>query len=58
MQKNDTFVAVEKELERVLSKFTSIRSFSERVLGDVATEMSELKNSIAEGEHHLFVVSL
>lgn len=49
MDKNDSFSSVEKELERVLSKFTTIRSFSERVLGDVATEMSELKDSIAEG---------
>lgn len=50
MDKNDSFSSVEKELERVLSKFTTIRSFSERVLGDVATEMTELKDSIAEGK--------
>lgn len=50
MDKSDSFSSVEKELERVLSKFTAIRSFSERVLGDVTTELSGLKDSIAEGE--------
>lgn len=53
MDKSDSFSSVEKELERVLSKFTTIQGFSERVLGDVTAEMSDLRDSIAEG--YLFI---
>lgn len=49
MDKSDSFSSVDKELERVLTKFTAIRSYSDRVLGDVTTHLAELKDSISEG---------
>lgn len=42
--------AVEKELERVITKFTAIRGHSERVLNDVAKHFDDLKQSIDEGK--------
>lgn len=42
--------AVEKELERVITKFTAIRGHSERVLNDVTSQFEELKSSIDEGK--------
>lgn len=41
--------AVEKELERVITKFTAIRGHSERVLNDVGVHFDDLKESINEG---------
>lgn len=45
----DSCGAVDKELERVITKFTAIRGHSERVLNDVTTHFEELKASIGEG---------
>lgn len=42
--------AVEKELERVITKFTAIRGHSERVLNDVGVHLDDLKESINEGK--------
>lgn len=50
MDKNDSCSAVEKELERVLSKFTAIRGHSERMLTDVTKEFEELKSALEAGQ--------
>lgn len=50
----DSCGAVDKELERVITKFTAIRGHSERVLNDVTTHFEELKASIGEGKINFF----
>lgn len=47
----DACGAVEKDLDRVITKFTGIRSHSERVISDITTHFEELRESIGEGNH-------
>lgn len=42
--------AVEKELQRVISKFSGVHEHAKRMLGDVTKNFDELKSTIAEGE--------
>lgn len=43
-------MAVEKEIDRVINKFTSINEHSSQVIGDVVNHILELKNHLEEGE--------
>lgn len=45
----DACEAVEKELQRVISKFNGVHEHSKRMLGDVTKNFEELRSSIAEG---------
>ncbi|XP_055705198.1 E3 ubiquitin-protein ligase RMND5A [Phlebotomus papatasi] len=45
----DSCSAVEKELERVLTKFSAINEHSTKIIGDVLTHFIELQKHIAEG---------
>lgn len=45
----DSCEAVEKELQRVISKFNGVHEHSKRMLGDVTKNFEELRSSIAEG---------
>ncbi|XP_059607809.1 E3 ubiquitin-protein ligase RMND5A [Phlebotomus argentipes] len=45
----DSCSAVEKELERVLSKFAAINEHSTKIIGDVLSHFTELQQHIAEG---------
>lgn len=45
----DACEAVEKELQRVISKFNGVHEHSKRMLGDVTINFEELRSSIAEG---------
>uniref|UniRef100_A0A1B0EWU6 Uncharacterized protein n=1 Tax=Phlebotomus papatasi TaxID=29031 RepID=A0A1B0EWU6_PHLPP len=47
--KMDSCSAVEKELERVLTKFSAINEHSTKIIGDVLTHFIELQKHIAEG---------
>lgn len=46
----DSCVAVEKEIDRVINKFTAINEHSSQVIGDVVNHILELKNHLEEGE--------
>lgn len=46
----ESCVAVEKEIDRVINKFTAINEHSSQVIGDVVNHIEELKNHIAEGK--------
>lgn len=46
----DACEAVEKELQRVISKFTGVHEHAKRMLGDVVKNFEDLKSSIAEGK--------
>lgn len=46
----DACEAVEKELQRVISKFTGVNEHAKRMLGDVVKNFEDLKSSIAEGK--------
>lgn len=46
----DSCVAVEKEIDRVINKFTAINEHSSQVIGDVVSHILELKNHLEEGE--------
>lgn len=48
----DACEAVEKELQRVISKFNAVQDHSKRLLGDVTKNFEELKSSIAEGKKY------
>lgn len=45
----DICLTVEKELEKVLSKFTALREHTQRALGDIATSVDNIKKEISEG---------
>lgn len=45
----DACEAVEKELQRVITKFNGVHEHAKRMLGDVTKNFEELKSSIAEG---------
>lgn len=45
----DACEAVEKELQRVITKFTGVHEHSKRMLGDVVKNFEDLKSSIEEG---------
>lgn len=42
--------AVERELERVLSKFTAINEHADRVLKEVTTHIEDMKRVIGDGK--------
>lgn len=46
----DACEAVEKELQRVITKFNGVHEHARRMLGDVTKNFEDLKSSIAEGE--------
>lgn len=46
----DACEAVEKELQRVITKFNGVHEHAKRMLGDVTKNFEDLKSSIAEGE--------
>lgn len=46
----DACEAVEKELQRVITKFTGVHEHAKRMLGDVVKNFEDLKSSIAEGK--------
>lgn len=46
----DSCVAVEKEIDRVINRFTAINEHSSQVIGDVVNQILELKNHLEEGE--------
>lgn len=48
-RKMDACEAVEKELQRVITKFTGVHEHSKRMLGDVVKNFEDLKSSIEEG---------
>lgn len=41
--------AVEKELQRVITKFTGVHEHSKRLLGDVTNNFEDLRSTLAEG---------
>lgn len=45
----DVCQLVEKELEKVLSKFTALREHTQRALGDITTSVDNIKKEISEG---------
>jgi len=45
----DACTGVEKEVDKVLSKFGGINDHADRTLGDLCTHIESLKNSIDEG---------
>jgi hypothetical protein len=45
----DACTGVEKEVDKVLSKFGGINDHADRTLGDLCTHIESLKNSIEEG---------
>lgn len=47
----DSCVAVEKEIDRVINRFTAINEHSSQVIGDVVNQILELKNHLEEGKH-------
>lgn len=49
-------MAVEKEIDRVINKFTAINEHSSQVIGDVVNHILELKNHLEEGELRGLVV--
>lgn len=51
MDKTDSCGAVDKELERVLTKFTAIRGHSERMLSDVTKDFEDIKSAIEAGRY-------
>lgn len=48
--KMDSCVAVEKEIDRVINKFTAINEHSSQVIGDVVNHILELKCHLEEGK--------
>lgn len=46
----DACEAVEKELQRVITKFNGVHEHAKRMLGDVTKNFEDLKSSIAEGK--------
>lgn len=46
----DACEAVEKELQRVITKFTGVHERAKQMLGDVVKNFEDLKSSIAEGK--------
>lgn len=46
----DSCAAVEKEVEKVLSKFGQINDHSQKILTDVISFIERLKESIADGK--------
>lgn len=46
----DSCQAVEKEIDKVIQKFTGIQSHSTRVLDDAIKYIEQLKSSIEEGK--------
>lgn len=46
----DSCSAVDKELERVITKFTAFRGHSQLVLSDVTSHFEELQASLSEGK--------
>ncbi|XP_058066662.1 E3 ubiquitin-protein ligase RMND5A isoform X3 [Anopheles bellator] len=45
----DSCAAVEKEVEKVINKFSAINDHSQRIIGDVIAFIEKLRSSIAEG---------
>uniref|UniRef100_A0A8W7PJF1 RING-Gid-type domain-containing protein n=1 Tax=Anopheles coluzzii TaxID=1518534 RepID=A0A8W7PJF1_ANOCL len=45
----DSCAAVEKEVEKVINKFSAINDHSQRIIGDVISLIEKLRSSIAEG---------
>lgn len=41
--------AVEKELQRVITKFSGVHEHSKRLLGDVTNNFEDLRSTLAEG---------
>lgn len=48
--KMDSCVAVEKEIDRVINRFTAINEHSSQVIGDVVNHILELKCHLEEGK--------
>lgn len=46
----ESCTAVEKELDRVITKFTGIREHTDKVITDVITLFSEIKQTLDEGK--------
>lgn len=46
----ESCVAVEKEIDRVINKFTTINEHSSQVIGDVVNHILALKNQLEEGK--------
>lgn len=46
----DSCQAVEKEIDKVIQKFSGIQSHSTRVLDDAISYIEQLKSSIEEGK--------
>lgn len=46
----DSCQAVEKEIDKVIQKFSAIESHSSRVIDDIISYIEQLKSSIAEGK--------
>lgn len=54
MSEMDACQAVEKEIDKVIQKFTAIQSHSGKVFDDVLGFIQQLQASIAEGKVSLF----
>lgn len=50
LSKMDSCVAVEKEIDRVINKFTAINEHSSQVIGDVVNHIMALKSHLEEGK--------
>lgn len=44
--------AVEKELQRVITKFSGVHEHSKRLLTDVTSNFEDLQSTLAEGRLH------
>lgn len=46
----DSCEAVDKELQRVIAKFSGVHEHSKRLLGDVTNNFEDLRSTLAEGK--------
>jgi hypothetical protein len=54
----DACTGVEKEVDKVLSKFGGINDHADRTLGDLCVHIESLKNSIEEGRSMLSIATM
>lgn len=47
----ESCAAVEKEVDKVITKFSAINDHSQRIIGDVIVLIEKLRSSIEEGEY-------
>lgn len=48
----ESCAAVEKEVDKVITKFSAINDHSQRIIGDVIVLIEKLRSSIEEGEYN------